>query len=154
MPFFGKNKETPALYWPSLLSPHPSQPSRVCWLDSIPLQTTKIKLCTSLPPLPRPHFTKATLAEVTLRLSRRVLLLTTLSLKHSPLGWFSWQFIFPGFPPGPLVTLPQSHVQTPSTAGVHRSPRLAFSSHLILSIVNSSATSFSYHFYVGNSNPN
>lgn len=48
------------LFWSEtkapLPSPHPSQPNRVCWFNCITLWSTKLKLCSNLPPLPIPSF--------------------------------------------------------------------------------------------------
>lgn len=82
---------------------------------------------------PSPHFTKTTLAEVTLRLSCHTLLLTTPFLKSSPSVWIflatslSWLFFDASGHTFSVLCADSS-----PTAGVRRSPRLTFSSHLRL----------------------
>lgn len=45
---WSKTETTRALYWLSLLSPHPSQPSSICWLDFRPTRVNS-------PSTPHPH---------------------------------------------------------------------------------------------------
>lgn len=84
-----------------------------------PLQNTQIKLCPLLPSLPTPTLHQnysGRRHHIHLKAQQLCVASWPHSPWNSPLGWFSWQLLFPGFTPVPLVT-PQTHTDFFLTAG-------------------------------------